>query len=247
MIPEGLVKFDPNSKKIINRYSFKNWTNLDNDWFDITMNAIKTRDGRLIFSTKSGILDFHPDSIQINTIPPKITLTDFKLFNKTVEIGEDAPLQKDIAQTHFLNLAHFQNDLSFEVAALHFKNAESNQYAHWLEGYELGLATYWHTKENISYTNLNPGSYILKIKAANSDGVWTEQPLELPITIFPPWYQTWWAYLALDNLNCGGNLRTLSVSIEPSLGTSRSAESQRTGCSLKLVFIPTSPTSLERP
>jgi signal transduction histidine kinase len=44
-------------------------------------------------------------------------------------------------------------------------------------------------------TNIPPGKYILQVKASNSDGYWSEQPKSLAITILPPPWKTWWAYL----------------------------------------------------
>ena len=51
-------------------------------------------------------------------------------------------------------------------------------------------------KRSATYTNLDQGDYIFKFKASNNDGVWNEVPLELKITILPPWWKTNWAILA---------------------------------------------------
>ncbi|NIT61651.1 MAG: hypothetical protein GWN00_37265, partial [Aliifodinibius sp.] len=45
-----------------------------------------------------------------------------------------------------------------------------------------------------SYTNLDPGEYIFRVKASNNDGVWNEEGTSLRIIITPPWWQSWWAY-----------------------------------------------------
>ncbi len=42
------------------------------------------------------------------------------------------------------------------------------------------------------YFNVPPGHYMLKIKAANGNGIWAQKNIALYIT--PPWWQTWWAY-----------------------------------------------------
>jgi signal transduction histidine kinase len=47
----------------------------------------------------------------------------------------------------------------------------------------------------VSYTNLPPGAYTFRVKAAGSEGVWNERSAAaLRITILPPWWLTWWAY-----------------------------------------------------
>ena len=58
------------------------------------------------------------------------------------------------------------------------------------------------TQRTATYTNLSPGDYTFKVKATNSDGIWAEKPLEVKITVLPPWYRTWWAYLAYIVLVC---------------------------------------------
>ncbi len=55
-----------------------------------------------------------------------------------------------------------------------------------------------------TYTSLPPGSYRFEVKAANSDGVWTEEPVRLSVVILPPWWRTWWAYLLYGLLLVGG-------------------------------------------
>ena len=46
------------------------------------------------------------------------------------------------------------------------------------------------TVRTATYTNLNPGDYIFRVKATNSDGLWNEEGIQLPITILPEWWQT---------------------------------------------------------
>ncbi len=48
------------------------------------------------------------------------------------------------------------------------------------------------TRRGVTYANVSPGSYILRVRASNSDGVWNETGLSLPIVIAPPLWQTWW-------------------------------------------------------
>src|SRR5690606_39494768 len=55
-------------------------------------------------------------------------------------------------------------------------------------------------KRSATYTNLDAGEYTFKLKAANNDGLWNTEPLNLHITVLPPWWKTNWAlvsYIAL--------------------------------------------------
>src|SRR3970040_94752 len=46
-----------------------------------------------------------------------------------------------------------------------------------------------------TYTNLDPGEYVFRVKGSNNDGVWNEEGASIKIIILPPWYQTTLAYL----------------------------------------------------
>lgn len=51
------------------------------------------------------------------------------------------------------------------------------------------------TNRFANYAQLPPGHYTLQVAASSDGALWTAIPIELQITIRPPWYQTWWAYL----------------------------------------------------
>ena len=93
-----------------------------------------------------------------------------------------------------ITLASDQNSITFRYTALNFIHSERNQYAYKLEGAD----PTWHTVGNrreAYYSNLAPGTYTFRIKASNNDNVWNSEEATLRITIDPPFYKTWWAYL----------------------------------------------------
>ncbi|MDZ7763827.1 MAG: triple tyrosine motif-containing protein [Melioribacteraceae bacterium] len=84
-------------------------------------------------------------------------------------------------------------DIEIKYVGVHYSRPERINYSYFLEGYD----TEWsdETKTRIArYTNLPTGEYIFKVKAQNADGYWNENPIELAITIHPPFWNTWWAY-----------------------------------------------------
>ncbi len=191
--PRGIVKFDPKSRQVIRFFNKLNWMKSDAPWYSQFGGGFQTQEGELFFNYPEGVLYFHPDSLLRDSFPPKIALTDFQIFNKVVSSGKESPLKQDISHTKEIVLSYRQNDLTFSFSALHFKSPKENQYACFLKNHDrdwlqLGTETKTH------YTNLNPGKYTFYIKASNSDGLWSE-PLSLSLTILPPWWKTWWAYL----------------------------------------------------
>ena len=126
---------------------------------------------------------------------PTVYLTDFKLSNKKVVPNKkDSPLTKVISETDSITLTHRQSVFTIDYSTINYTRPEKNQYAYYLEGLENSW-NYVGSIRNATYTNLDYGNYIFKLKSANNDGVWNETPLELKITILPPWWKTNWAIL----------------------------------------------------
>jgi signal transduction histidine kinase/ligand-binding sensor domain-containing protein len=162
-------------------------------------NAVcKDNDGRLYFGGIGGLYSFHPDSIQSNTYKPPIAITDFRLFKKSVPVdtSERAILIKNIAYTSQIELRHNQNDLSFEFAVLDYNLPSKNQYAYRLEGYQDAWIQTDADNRIATYTNLDPGKYVFRVKGSNNDGIWNEEGTYVNIIIQPPVWQTAWAYIA---------------------------------------------------
>jgi signal transduction histidine kinase/ligand-binding sensor domain-containing protein/DNA-binding response OmpR family regulator len=188
----GLTKLDEN-KNEISTYSINDGL-LSNDYnFNATL---IDKDGILYFGNFIGIDYFNPKEIKINKSVPSLYLIGFKLFNKdVVPKKKGSPLNKVIAETKSIVLDHTQSVFTIEYAGLNFTRTEKNQYAYYLEG----LEDTWNYVGNIrsaTYTSLNHGEYNFKLKAANNDGIWNEEPLMLKITILPPWWKTKWAIFA---------------------------------------------------
>ncbi|TYP98192.1 signal transduction histidine kinase [Tenacibaculum adriaticum] len=192
----GLTKID------LKDLSFTNYTSndglLSND-FNFG-SALKDAEGMLYFGNFKGVDYFNPKHIKINNNAPSLYLTDFKLFNeKVIPKVKESPLTKVISETDNISLTHKQPVFTIEYAGINYTRPEKNNYAYYLEGYE----TTWNyvgQKRSATYTNLDSGDYVFKLKAANNDGVWNETPLELKITILPAWWRTNWAifsYMAL--------------------------------------------------
>ncbi len=93
-----------------------------------------------------------------------------------------------------ITLPYDQNFVSFDFVAIDFHSPEKLQYAYQLENFEQSW-TKSGSRRYVSYTNLPPGEYTFRVKAASSDGVWNESRVALRLIIRPPWWQTWWAYI----------------------------------------------------
>jgi serine phosphatase RsbU (regulator of sigma subunit) len=156
--------------------------------------ALKTSKGLFVFGGSNGITVFDPKEIQNNLIPPKVVITDFKLFNKSVLPGKNSPLEKPIYETKNLTLNYDENDIEFDYFASNYVDPQKNQYAYKLENYE-DEWRYVGNQRSAIYPNLPPGNYTFHLKASNNNEVWNEEGVALNIIILPPWWQSWWAYI----------------------------------------------------
>ncbi|HMB92579.1 MAG TPA: two-component regulator propeller domain-containing protein, partial [Rhodothermales bacterium] len=158
----------------------------------IRFSYLRTSSGKLLFGGPNGFNMIHPDRLKENTFVPPVVLTDFQLFNRPVEIGgEESPLQQHISVAEEVVLSYEQNVLTFTFAALDFMAPVKNLYAYKLDGFDAA----WNevgTKRTATYSNLDPGIYVLRVRGSNNDGVWNEQGASLRVIILPPFWQTWW-------------------------------------------------------
>ncbi len=145
----------------------------------------KDKKGTLYFGSIKGVAGFHPDSIKDNLYIPPLILTSFKVFEK------DFPLDTSITYKKMITLAYDQNFFSFEFTALNYLLPEKNEYAFKMEGFDKDWIYTGHRRYT-SYTNLDPGEYIFKVKASNNDGFWNDNFASVQITINPPFWKTWW-------------------------------------------------------
>ncbi|TYA74667.1 hybrid sensor histidine kinase/response regulator transcription factor [Seonamhaeicola marinus] len=148
---------------------------------------LKTKKGNLVFGGTSGFTIINPDHIiEKNSYIPPIEITAFKVRNK--------PFLKRVDALNTINLAHNQNDFSFDFVALGFAHPKKHQYSYKLEGFDSDW-NYVGNQKTATYTNLNPGDYEFLVKASNGYGVWSELPKKVYINIKTPYWKTWWAYL----------------------------------------------------
>jgi signal transduction histidine kinase/ligand-binding sensor domain-containing protein len=113
----------------------------------------------------------------------RLVFSEINVLNKIYN-----PDGKSYVDGDVIRLNHRQDMVSIEFALLNYTNAADNTYSWMLKGWDKE----WNTSKNniATYANLKPGNYTLFVKAANSQGDWIEEPVQLGIKIKPPFYQT---------------------------------------------------------
>lgn len=185
----GLSFLGPNRRKF---YSFNIYDGLPGNVFNYR-SFLKDKKGNLLFGTHHGLVEFDPKNISLNLTPPKVILTGLMINGLLINSFDSTEiLSQNISETKNLILDYDENVISIEYAVINFIKSAKNKSAYWLEGYNKDWI--YTNEQKASFTNVPTGSYNLYIKAANNDGVWTELPLIIKITINPPPWKTWWAY-----------------------------------------------------
>ena len=178
---KGLSRFDPR------RETFRNYDVTDGlQSNEFNGGACLTTDGEeMFFGGIDGFNAFFPDHVKDNPTIPPVVLTSLTQGGVEVSCTSTA----DCVAEFTLNWP--DNAFEFEFAALSFAHPEENQYAYYLEGFEETWNDVGHRRYG-QYTNLPGGTYNLRVKGSNYDGVWNEVGTRVKITIVPPFWATWW-------------------------------------------------------
>jgi len=139
----------------------------------------------LFFGGVDGFFYFHPDSLKENDYIPPVVFTKYSKLNKPVLTGEN------ISTAEHITLDYDEYFFSLSFSALNYIQPSKNKYAYMLEGFDKDWIELGNERK-VTFTNLDPGEYVLKIKASNNDGLWNEQGASLGITVIPPFWMTWW-------------------------------------------------------
>ncbi|MBN1820559.1 MAG: hypothetical protein JW833_07575 [Prolixibacteraceae bacterium] len=150
----------------------------------------KDRNGNLYFGGVNGFNVIDPKKLVQNTTVPDIQITGLDIYHIPVSPATPgSPLKKTICETNEISLRYDQSVLTFHFASLDFTSPNKNRHAYMLENFDDDWIQCGNSRE-ATYTNLDPGKYIFRVKGSNNSGVWNEEGTSIQITIIPPWWQT---------------------------------------------------------
>ena len=130
----------------------------------------------------------HPYSTLIRRV---VTGTDSLLFGG----------MKQASGYSIPGLRYENNAIRFQYAATSYDFAEQNKFQYMLEGFDENWSE-WSSESQKDYTNLPEGNYTFKVRAINTFGITGNEDF-INLTILPPWYRSWWAYLIYSVLTIG--------------------------------------------
>ncbi len=154
------------------------------------------KSGEILFGGNNGFTAFYPENINNNPFKPKVVFTDFYIFNKKINYKDNnSVLKNHINYSDKIFLNYKDRIFSIEFTALNFINSKKNKYKYKLEGFNNNWINNGNEKK-VTFTNLDPGDYVFRVKASNNDGIWSNHEASIAISIEPPFWRTWWAYMS---------------------------------------------------
>lgn len=197
----------------------------------------KLSSGEIVIGGVYGINRFFSDKIKYNEVLPNVFFTHFLLFNKEVEVGEvygdKVILDKALNFVDQVELDYKQNMFCVQFASDNYIIPEKVEYAYKLEGF----GDEWITTKTgeAVYTNLFPGTYLLRVKAINSDGFSGNEEASLKIVVTPPFWLSTWAcilyvilfvgiMLLMCSKMCGGKRKSGQSEEQSEIGEDESDE-----------------------
>jgi two-component system sensor histidine kinase ChiS len=177
----GLAQFDPSTRGF--RVFHASDGVQDNEFGQGSF--LRSRSGKLYFGGVSGFNAFSPRDITLDTYVPPVVMTGFKIFNQEVK------LDRPIWTLPTLQVS-YSDSFELQFAALSFAAPGKNHYAYKLDGFD---DKFIETERPFAtYTKLNGGNYLLRVRASNQHGVWNETGIALRLSVTPPLWRTWPAF-----------------------------------------------------
>lgn len=171
---------------------------------DFNFNSILTRTtNELYFGSQEGINIVNPYELMEDSPITSVYLDKLRIFNKEVRPGaQDSPLDQAFPATQQITLGPDQTVFTIEYTGISFSQSDKIQFAYYLEGLEKDW-NYVGNQRSATYTSLKDGDYNFLLKAANSEGEWSDIT-SLQIVVLPAWYRSRWALVMYIILFLGG-------------------------------------------
>ena len=174
---------------------FRNYTSVDGlQGNEFNRHAYcKAKDGTLFFGGVNGYNYFNPEEINTTRQNQQVVITDIKSNGKSIDFrANKSPLSTPAYLTKKIVLNFAQNSISFDFSTMDFTAGGNEKYLCFLEGIDKDWVSA-STNHSPVYSNLQPGSYIFKVKAKNAaENTNMEDYALITVIILPPWYMTWW-------------------------------------------------------
>ena len=186
----GLARYQIKSKKIM---SLMPANTLQGNMF-IENAVCLLSDGRVAFGSHHGITIIDPKSVSTSKPLFQLHITDVMINGVSIHESEHGNLTSMLNGSEGISLNYKENSLTFYFSDFEYNEGMTTKYTCRLKGFDLEWSP-MSAYNFATYKNLPVGNYVMEVKALSAYGEWNETVIQLPLTILPPWWRTWWAYL----------------------------------------------------
>lgn len=185
----GLSKFNISTGTFMNYYQ---GDGLQSNQFFYNA-ALMLRSGEMAFGGIKGFSLFTPRQIVSQNNRLNLVLTELMINNSPVENNEAFIRNVSDGGITSIEVPYNKAIFSFSYTALEYSSPRKVSYSYYMEGWDKGWNNAGNTR-SATYTHLNEGNYIFRIRCTNAEGNANNREIALHITVLPPWYRSWWAY-----------------------------------------------------
>ena len=191
----GVSKWDHSRRRF---YNYDGSDGLQQGQFNSSSHLNDLKNGIIGFGGTEGVSIFKPEDIVPDNFKTSVLLTGLQLFNTPVEIkavstGKEI-LSQSIAETKEIEFQYNQSVFSVEFTSLNYSFPEKTNFTYKMEGLDKDW-NYVGKQRSATYRYLEPGNYILKVKATNDENIWGKEYTSIKVKILPPFWRTPQAYL----------------------------------------------------
>ena len=145
---------------------------------------IRLPDGRHIFGLQNGAFTIRMADVKKSSYVPPIALTGLSV--------ENCPLRRAVNALDSLILQPHERNFTIYFSSLDYSDDADISYA-----FQMGAShdqwNYIHHDHSATFLDLQPGTYQLRIRSTNGDGLWVDNVRTLTVIVTPTFWETPWA------------------------------------------------------
>ncbi|MDR3217972.1 MAG: response regulator [Dysgonamonadaceae bacterium] len=159
-----------------------------------------TSDDEIFFGGSNGCYAFHPDDLLSDNYFPNSYITNFKIFNRSIRVGQEyngrVILSESLDKVKKISLKYSENNFTIDFSVPNNPLPYSTIYSYCLKGVDNEWRILPEGQQSLNYINLPPGNYSLNISASYIPNTNPDNYISLNIEILPPPWLTWYAKTA---------------------------------------------------
>jgi ligand-binding sensor domain-containing protein len=150
---------------------------------------LKDADGKWWILTSDKLIRFDPDKITRNIHPPMSHLTQVEIPGDSTAWVTALDTSLFYSANHSLRVRGRRNSVRITFTGISTRNPENITFQHRIKELDENWSS--RTKERtVVYSGLRPGNYTFEVNAVNADGVMSDRPETLNLTVVPTFFQS---------------------------------------------------------